>query len=134
MSRARRIVVVTAGLAATGAVVGALVGVLALFLGSLVRAGWAAASDPFGYAIAAIIGAAIGAVVAPILAWGVMRHVPLGRAIAGTALGAVLGGAIGWVLPVVFPPFAAVAGFVVAAVVLRLTARRTAAAAPREPA
>lgn len=44
---------------------------------------------------ASAIGAAFGALVAPVLAWGLLRSVPLGVAVSGIAAGAGFGGAIG---------------------------------------
>jgi len=47
---------------------------------------------------AAAIGAAFGAIVAPVLAWSTLRRVPLGLAIVGISVGAGIGGAIGVLL------------------------------------
>jgi hypothetical protein len=45
--------------------------------------------------ICAIVGGIVGAISSPIVAWGLLRHVPLGKAIAWGAIGTVLGGVIG---------------------------------------
>lgn len=84
-------VAVTAGLAAAGAVVGAVVAVLTVivlpleFL-QLWRGG-------VFFLFVAGLGATGGAVFGPIAGWLVMRHVPLWKEIGGTAL-ATLGGAV----------------------------------------
>jgi hypothetical protein len=93
MALSTRVIAITSGLALAGALTGALSGALAMegavfiFLHKLAPLQWLAP--------ASAIGAAFGAVVAPVLAWSALRRVPLGRAIAGIALGAGLGGAIG---------------------------------------
>ena len=81
--------------------------------------------------VAALFGAGVGAVLSPIAAWTLMRHVPLWRAIVETAIGTTVGVIVGyfcgsllkWGLaaPIGF----GVLGFLVAAIRLRLTARRT---------
>lgn len=93
--RAARIAAVTAGLAATGAVVGALVGVLMMTFwlvpGELPHL-WA---DRDFFRAGASLGAMMGAVLGPVAAWLLMRHVPLGRAVGGTALGTLGAAALG---------------------------------------
>src|SRR5688500_9753175 len=104
MARTRRILAVTAGLAATGALTGAVCGVLALtpFLLPHVLH-----PDPdvlfAGVAFlgprAAAVGAAFGVVWGPLLAWSLLRHVPLWRVVlwaaAGTVVGSYYGLAVG---------------------------------------
>ena len=72
-------------------------------------------------------GTAVGAVVGPVAAWTLMRHVPLWRAILETAVGALLGFATG----IFFVPehyvLAAVAGAMFAALRLRLSRRNKSA-------
>ena len=88
-----RVIPITSGLALAGAITGALSGALgiegtaAIFVHKLAPIHWLAP--------ASAIGAAFGAVVAPVLAWSALRRVPLGRAIAGIALGAGFGVAMG---------------------------------------
>ena len=50
------------------------------------------------FAATGAFGAIAGAVLAPVAAWSLMRHVPLWRAIAETAAGTVLGVGIGYCL------------------------------------
>jgi hypothetical protein len=121
MTRTSRIVAVTAGLALTGIVVGAV-------LGGLIVTGFVIANDPhpttafdsFVLEIGAIFGAGVGVVFAPIAAWTLLRRIPLGRAIAegaiGTALGAVVGGAIAFVGPIL----GGIGGFVLGVLRLRM--------------
>ncbi|MET0398629.1 MAG: hypothetical protein ABW277_17705 [Longimicrobiaceae bacterium] len=94
-----RIAAVTAGLVAAGALVGALVGVLAFTVWMLPLADLPrpyrelAAALPF----VGMYGAAMGAVLGPVAAWLLMRRVPLWKAIGGTALGTLAGSLLGLV-------------------------------------
>ena len=117
MGRAGRILAVTAALAVAGAVTGAICGLLAL--APLVIAGWLRA--PSGYnpvvlsevgAWAAAAGAALGAIFGPLLAWSILRHVPLGRVILWAGVGTVLGSFAGWALTAnaLFPGLPAIFG------------------------
>jgi hypothetical protein len=126
MARMGRIVGVTLGLAATGAVAGAGLG--GLVMATTVLVAWHFPESlnlvvP-GFLSGAVAGAKVGAVLAPAAAWALLRWVPLGRAIGETAIGAFLGAIAGVVL---FPPlgglYGALAGFCAAAVRLRLTTR-----------
>lgn len=127
MVEVRRIVAVTCGLVATGSVVGALLGA-PLFLAAV------AATDGLRYepsvvqdlAVGGQIGAVIGAVLAPALAWGLLRTVPLGRAIAETAAGTLLGALVFFVIPAFGPLLGGIAGFVAAGVRLRIRYARRA--------
>jgi hypothetical protein len=119
-----RILAVTAGLLAGGALFGALAAGIAItivmaLLGGLSR-------DLF--LEAARIGAVLGAVLLPIAGWTLLRRVPLWRALTGTITGTVIGSLLGTVLlgfaayPLglfVGPPLGAVVGFLCAAVRLR---------------
>lgn len=95
MKRLRRIVAVTAGLIITGAVAGGIAGGSALSFCIWLTLplgppglGW--------FALGGILGAALGAVTAPILAWLLLRQVPLGRMFVVCAVGTMLGGVVGW--------------------------------------
>lgn len=94
--RVRRIASVTAGLAFTGALIGAVLGALLLIVWAL-RMG-AAADVPDAALLGGAVGAGLGAVLTPITAWVFLRRVPLGRAMAETAVGTVIGAAAGLVL------------------------------------
>ena len=126
---AKQILVVTSGLMAAGAVVGAVLGAATMFGMMLVQERSIDAFPVIG--VAAGVGAAIGAVLAPVFAWGLLRTVPLGRAIGWTALGTIAGVIVGpllhsaWLIP------GALVGFTSAAVALRLSAARGAKALPR---
>jgi hypothetical protein len=87
--------------------------------------------------LAAGAGAAAGMIAAPLLGWGLLRRVPLGRAILVTAMGTVVG-AIGGELLNPLNPYAhtvpgviggALVGFLVAGAGLRIATRR----APSSP-
>ena len=103
-------------------VVGAACAILAIAF-SAVAAGQARdLLRPGFWLFCGAIGAAIGAVVAPLMSWLLLRHVPLGRAILHTAIGTVLGGILGLTLG---NPFAgSIVGFGVAAVRLSITAKQ----------
>ena len=141
MARVGRIIAVTIGLSVTGAIFGALAGAIALLVvlalnGTLRHLALPALQM---FAIPAIIGAFLGALGAPAIAWLLLRYVPLGKAVAWSTVGTVAGGIIGWALAVVFPNgspgidatvdntvlgaiLGAVAGFLASAIVLRLRA------------
>jgi hypothetical protein len=134
MDRVARIAVVTAGLSLTGGVIGAVCAASAAGVLMIIEAGVRAF---FSHATLQLLGPAmgfgfvVGAVGAPILAWGLLRRVPLGRAILVTACGTVLGAIAGeLVRPFQYlthgvPGFlaGAFAGFVVAGVGLWIHAR-----------
>ncbi|HEY7393484.1 MAG TPA: hypothetical protein VH559_01485 [Gemmatimonadaceae bacterium] len=123
---------VTAALAAIGGVVGAVMGVLGLGLITLATAVGLTHEGPVGLfgtptLFAATFGAGVGAVLAPIAAWSLMRHVPLWKAILQTTGGTTLGVIVGYFstpllhLGLIAPIIFGVAGFLGAAVRLRLT-------------
>ena len=92
MGRVVRVIEVTAGVSAAGAVVGALCGASAVLLLMPFRPGPGALLT---LAVAAAGGAVVGAVTAPLVGWGLVRRVPLGRAIGHGAIGTVLGALVG---------------------------------------
>ncbi len=131
MASVRRVLAVTAGLAATGLVVGAVLGAVvegaALMLVAREVSGRDAA---IVVGVAAAAGGVLGMLLAPTAAWLLMRHVPIGRALAETALGTTLGAFVGFLLTpstgliIPFPPLSlALVGFTAAAVRLRFMHR-----------
>jgi len=135
VNRLTRIVDVTAGLAVAGAVGGAVSGVLIVAAVRVIEAGITGffgldALVPLG--AAAAVGTLIGLVAAPLLSWGILRRVPLGKALLATAIGTVSGAVLGelvWPsnphmigLPRAF--LGGFVGFVVGGVVARLMSRR----------
>ena len=132
MSRALRIVIVTLGLSVAGAMVGGMMGLLAG--GMFVLTGDAFLSEVSLFVFA---GAEVAAVLGPVAAWLLMRHVPLGQAIGGTALGTLAGAVVGnFIMGPLGSFVGAFLGFGAAAVHLRLRTpegtRRL--AAPADPA
>jgi len=105
MPDARRTAIVTAALAATGGVAGAVCG-LATLLPVIVLRWWRpalvdAALSPADLApMCAAIGAIVGAVVAPILGLGLLRAAPLWRVLLQPSIGALIGSMAGcvWML------------------------------------
>jgi hypothetical protein len=83
-----------------------------------------------GVWFAGMVGAELGAVCAPLIAWLLLRYVPLGRAFLGLTIGTVLGGLAGWYLLIENTWFApiggALAGCIVAGAMLRHFATRRA--------
>jgi hypothetical protein len=140
MARAGRIIAVTLGLSAAGAVFGGFAGVVALALSLALTEG----GDIFSryilqvLAIPAILGSALGALGAPAAAWLLLRRVPLGKVFLWTVVGTVTGGVAGWIAGAMraavngAPPLfgdeviaailGAVAGFLATALLLRLRA------------
>jgi hypothetical protein len=123
-----RVAIVTLALVIVGALIGALTSVLALVVVLMLRG-----SPGFPQLLAAImmagyVGAAIGAVMAPIVAWVLLRRVPLWRAITQTALGTLLGAIVtSFTFP--GPIIGAIIGFTLAAIRLRIVTRPDAALA-----
>jgi hypothetical protein len=123
-----RVALVTAGLAVTGAVLGAMAGALALGIVFAFTWGPVGLSDLVILIMPAFVGGFIGFFAAPLAGWLLLRHVPLGRAFTGLALGTVVGGLAGWFLPgnedlMTQPIVTAGAGFLIAALLMRLTRR-----------
>jgi hypothetical protein len=121
MTRAGRIVLVTAGLSLAGAVFGAIASITALsalVLGSAIvdRTGYSLGGEVL--LVAGTVGAMCGVVLGPLTAWVALRRVPLGRALLSTTAGTVIGAMLG-------TPFAfgsilgALGGFVLAVIWLR---------------
>jgi hypothetical protein len=129
MPRFLRIVAVTSGLVATGAVVGGACASLALALYLVATEGFPVAPHFVDALVfAGTVGATLGVISAPLIAWGLLRHVPLGRAITHSAVGAVAGGLLGAVVggPSFIVPAlgGALGGFILAATRLFLKTPR----------
>ena len=126
-----RVLAVTLGLAAAGAVFGGVAGAVALAISLVVSRDYGHLNEPVLFAIATTLGAMLGAGCAPLAGWLLLRRVPLGRAFGGLTVGATLGGVVGWFLPRSFAHgdgilIAAALGFLGAAVVLRIRHARAA--------
>ena len=146
MVRLRRIFAVTAGLVGVGAVVGALCGGVLVSLALLLNASFnelLSRDSAVLLGICATVGAVVGGISAPIVAWGLLRHVPLGRAIAWGAIGTLLGGIIGEIVsPTTLHGGSTVPGvivggflgFVGASIIVRIVSvRRARASSTRAP-
>ena len=126
-----RILVVTLGLSAAGAVFGGVAGAVALAISLVLSRDYGHLNDPLLFAVAATLGAMLGAGCAPLAGWLLLRRVPLGRAFGGLTVGATVGGVVGWFLLRSFAHgdgilIAATLGFLAAAVVLRIRHARDA--------
>lgn len=100
----RSVLVVTAGLAAAGALLGAGLGALGLWMVSVFASPHCGSEGylqcPGPITISALvrharIGEEFGFVAAPLVGWLVLRSVPLGQAFSGLVLGAICGGLLG---------------------------------------
>ena len=115
MVPARRVAAVTAGLAGAGAVFGAAAGAAALTVGTLITD-----HEIAGFWVGAFLGGSLGAIMAPPLAWGLLRRVPLGKMFVRCATGTAVGGVIAWIVDPVFGLFGAMAGCLFTCVALAL--------------
>ncbi len=108
MQQRMRIAAVTAGLVVAGGIFGTIAGTLVLWV-------WMAATDPSDITLAGLgmtlffgifFGGVPGAVLGPLAAWVLMRHVPLWLAVGGTTLGTFASG--GLVVLITGNPFFAI--------------------------
>ena len=102
-----RVAFVTIGLVVTGAVTGALCGIAAT--APIAIADWihptpepTLAGADFTVVAGTVVGAILGAMLAPLVAWGWLRHVALWRVVLTPALGTLAGASAGWLTGVVF--------------------------------
>ncbi len=93
MRRPLRILGITVGLMITGAIFAALAGAV-----SLTAALWLDGDRWYtlGLLVGPFYGAPLGAVMAPVLAWALLRRVALGQMFVWLAAGTALGGVVGW--------------------------------------
>jgi hypothetical protein len=122
-----RIALVSAGLMVAGALFGGIAGGLAV-LGFLLWEGGGLQvlrEMPGALLYGGVPGAVLGAVLGPVAAWLLMRHVPLGLAVAGTTLGSLAGAGTGMLIADVEQIIAgALIGFAVSAAGLRIAIPR----------
>lgn len=126
MTRLGRIVVVTIGLVGAGIIFGALAGGTAFSVVVMLADGRISTEL---FEIGAIFGAPLGAITAPLLAWLLLRRVPLGRMFLVCSVGTAIGGVAGWFATgaggniILNPIGGALIGCVVAAIALWHQAR-----------
>ena len=94
-----RIIAVTVGLAVAGAIFGAVAGAVALLISLTLTQQFDQLRELPLFAVAATLGAMLGAGCGPLAGWLLLRRLPLGQAFAGLTLGAIIGGVVGWFLP-----------------------------------
>lgn len=131
-----RVVLVTAGLVLTGIALGGAAAGIALAIAMLLHGEPRAMLDPFLWRLGGIVGGVLGAVVAPVMSWLLLRPVSLGKGMFQTTIGAIAGGVIGTILLSDYPLaplWSAFAGYTAAAVRLRLTASKGPALPPMGP-
>ena len=98
MSNTSRIFATTVGLLALGAICGALLGAL-LFLGIVgLSVGFRVPSLGAVLAVGTAVGAPVGVVLAPILGWTLLRHVPIGVALRAVVSWSVGAAVLGWLI------------------------------------
>lgn len=135
IARDARIALVTASLSVTGAFIGAICAASSVAIIAVISSGLPAlvsGGTPGLLAVAAGAGAFVGIIGAPMLGWGLLREVPLGRVILVTALGTIGGAVVGeWarflnpyaaIIPSVIA--GAITGFLLSGIGLRILARR----------
>jgi hypothetical protein len=117
MSR-MRIALVTAGLVVAGGVFGTVAGTLVLLVWQLPAGGF---SLKGALSLGVFFGGGLGALLGPLAACTVMRHVPLGLAVGGTTLGTFASGGLALVVTgsPLFGIAAGVAGFTFTAAALQ---------------
>jgi hypothetical protein len=117
-----RILLLTAALAFTGGVIGAVLGAVM----SLMALGpMQAVLLPGSVWLGVSVGAIIGGILAPLTGWLLLREVPLGLALGGTSLGMAAGAVIGLMLGGAYRSVMfAIAGFFLTAILLRALAAR----------
>jgi hypothetical protein len=125
----RRVAGVAVGLMVSGGVMGAALSAALLGLfGSIAARATSFAWSAQAFLTTGGLGAALGAVAAPLAAFTVLRRVPIGVAVAGTVLGAALGASAGYAFGVAPNQLgvslgAGAAGLVLASVALRFLFR-----------
>jgi hypothetical protein len=131
--------VVIASLSLAGGLVGGLCAATTVAVIALAEGGAHTASlAPIAgiSAMSAAAGAFVGVIAAPLIGFGLLRYVPIGRSILVTALATIVGGLAGEALRP-FNPYTrvlpgvivgALGGFVLSAIALRLLSRRSRAA------
>jgi hypothetical protein len=88
-----RVVLVTAGLSMTGGVVGALCGVVAVGVIATAAVGVGELASGAGLTLLSLAGGAgalAGMLGAPLLGWGLLRRVPIGRTVVGAVAGEMI--------------------------------------------
>lgn len=135
--RIKRIAAVTAGLMAAGAIFGTLAGMAVLTAWSLLD-GDVIKFKPADLGpmlqISMVFGGGLGAMLGPLSAWVLMRHVPLGVAVGGSTLGTLASGGIGLLVTgdPVFAMFYGIVGFGISTLALRRRySRRTSSGAEK---
>ncbi|WP_420125488.1 hypothetical protein [Longimicrobium sp.] len=125
MQRWTRIAAVTAGLSVAGAVFGTITGMAVLLAWNQIGGGDMIRFTPADLSVvlqaSMLFGGGLGAVLGPLSAWVLMRHVPLGVAVGGSTLGTLVSGGIGLLVtadPVV-AMFYGMAGFGISTIALR---------------
>ncbi|HSU16101.1 hypothetical protein [Longimicrobium sp.] len=149
MKRKLRSLSVTVGLIVGGAAFGAVTAVLALAIAMAITGQLGNLSTVGLLGFVTAVGAVLGMAFYPAAVWMLMRRVPVWIALLGTGAATVAGGVTGWMIPARDPFQAiligatseasavldatagAVIGFLVAAVLLRITATRDARRQPR---
>jgi len=122
-SRRRLSAIGVSKLAGVGATVGAVVGTGLLYVLQIGSPGGLSLIDiPFSITFGGGFGAIVGAVAAPLVGWGLLRHLTVGQAIRGTLIGTLIGAIAATVING-HTAIGGCLGFLAAAMMLRLRYR-----------
>jgi hypothetical protein len=125
MQRWTRIAAVTAGLSVAGGIFGTITGTTLLLAWQVALDGFSSISDGFeGLLILGVVfGGGLGAVLGPLAAWTLMRHVPLWLAVGGTTLGTLASGGVALLMTgnPVFAMLVGIGGLMMSAAALNRT-------------
>jgi hypothetical protein len=96
MQQRMRIAAVMAGLVVAGGIFGTIAGTLVLLAWQVALEGPGSLGQGLGMLLflAIFFGGGLGAVLGPLAAWVLMRHVPLWLAVGGTTLGTLVSGGL----------------------------------------
>lgn len=119
-SRILRVLGVTLGLSAAGALFGGIAAAIAILVWGMGKfaGGLDGAVGAMGFAFS--VGAVLGSIMGPFVAWGLLRHVPLGKAVLGATIGAFVGGSLTALLPATHPLLGGAVGLIGASVIMRV--------------
>lgn len=111
----KRKLAVTAALSGVGAVCGAVLGTIALWVEIARLPGVTSPNEILKVAFVGVLGGVVfGAVLAPLVAWAFLRRVSFGRAILETSIGVLIGIGVGALVRPQYTILTGLVGFVVA--------------------
>lgn len=120
-SRTLRVIGATLGLIAAGALFGGVAASIAVVFWGMAIFGGTFDAVPAAMGFAFSTGAILGSFMGPLVAWGLLRRVPLGKAVLGATIGACVGGALTafFPFPATHPLIGGAVGMLGSAVIMR---------------